>query len=103
MSRKVDFLHNPDDLEAATLASFGLYSRSVAKRVGMTANKAQYRIHKSGGSAERRAWREGTSDTFRTVLKVVQADVRDEVKQRIAKEELQRQREKESRRAKKKK
>lgn len=81
---KVDFQNNVDDLETATLAATGLYSRAIGKMVGMTACRAQYRVHKSGGSAERRAWREGTSPLFKQVMSVIRTDVQTRVKQRIA-------------------
>jgi hypothetical protein len=81
---KVDFTNNVDDLEAATLAATGLYSRAIGKMVGMTAGRAQYRVHRSGGSEERRAWREGTSPLFKQVMSVIKTDVQERVKQRIA-------------------
>jgi len=81
---KVDFQNNVDDLETATLAATGLYSRAIGRMVGMTVCRAQYRVHKSGGSAERRAWREGTSPLFKQVMSVIKTDAQARVKQRIA-------------------
>lgn len=89
---KINVQENPDDLEAVTLAYFGLYSRSIGHRVGMSACRAQYRVWREGGSAERRAWREGTSRTFQDVMRVVAKDVRDDVKRHVAQLELERAR-----------
>lgn len=88
---KVDFQRNPNDLEAATLAEYGLFSRSVGVMTGMTAGRAQYRIWKSGESKERKAWREGTSKAFRTVMSVVHVDIKEQVLQKIAQVERARQ------------
>lgn len=88
---KVDFVNNANDLDAATLAEYGLFSRTVGRMTGMTPARAQYRIWKSGESRARKAWREGSSETFKAVMAVVHKDVQSEVRQKIAKLERSRQ------------
>jgi len=83
---KVDFVNNVEDADCFVQASIGMYSRAIGKATGMTACRAQYRVWKSGGSAERKAWREGRSPWVSSFLKVVGPDVREHLKTTVLKE-----------------
>ena len=85
-AKRVNFVTNPDDAECYVGACAGLYSRAIGNKTGLTAGQAQYRIHASGGSAERRAWREGRSPWVGAFLKVVGPDVREHLEKVVVKE-----------------
>lgn len=74
-AKRVNFVENPDDAECYVGAVFGLYSRVIGDRTGLSAGQAQYRVHQSGGSQERRAWREGRSPWFKNVMEIVGPEV----------------------------
>jgi hypothetical protein len=88
---KVDFINNADDADCFVQASIGLYSRAIGRTTGMTACRAQYRVWKSGGSVERKAWREGRSPWVSSFLKVIAPDVREQLKATVLKELEQQQ------------
>jgi len=65
------------DIEVVAYASMGMFSRAIAKKVGLTPGQAQYRVSVGDASILRREFREGRGEAFGMAQKVVVSAVVD--------------------------
>jgi len=75
-ARRIDWTL-AQDIEVVAYASMGMFSRAIAKKVGLTPGQAQYRVSVGDASILRREFREGRGDAFSLAQQVVVSAVVD--------------------------